>query len=72
MIVSGPAIQRARELAGLKQDEVATKIGVHRATVAGWESDKPANKPSAANFKALCKLLKVSQHELILVAEEAA
>lgn len=71
-IINGPAVKLARELAGLTQEDVASRLKVHRATVAGWERASPINKPSGVNFKALCKLLKVRQRDLLLTTEEAA
>lgn len=66
----GAAIRRARELAGLTQDALARKLRVDRSAVAHWENGK--TQPSARNFKALRRALRVTAESLMVVPDEQA
>ena len=50
-------IKAARVNKGLKQNDVATAIGVDRKTVGSWESGK--TMPNPKHIEPLCKLLGV-------------
>lgn len=51
-----PAVRRAiREAAGVTQQRIADEIGVHRMTVARWESG--ARQPKGADASAYAALL---------------
>ena len=54
----GEKLKEARKNAGLSQEELAERIGVSRAAVAKWETDK--GLPDIDNLKAMAGLLDVS------------
>ena len=54
----GEKIKEARKKTGLSQEELAEIIGISRAAVAKWETDK--GLPDIENLKAIAKLLDVS------------
>ncbi|OLT46470.1 hypothetical protein BJF85_16630 [Saccharomonospora sp. CUA-673] len=70
--MNGPAVKRAREMAGLTQGELAATLGVDRSTVGHWESTRRPDEPSAPNFKRLCKVLRVKAADLLAVPSDKA
>lgn len=68
--VDGGAIRRAREMAGLTQEALARKLHVDRSSIAHWESGK--TQPSAKNFKALRRALRVTAESLLAVTDDKA
>lgn len=54
----GEKFKEARKKTGLSQEELAEIIGISRAAVAKWETDK--GLPDIENLKAIAKLLDVS------------
>ena len=59
----GEKLKDARKNAGLSQEELAERIGVSRAAVAKWETDK--GLPDIDNLKAIAGLLDVSVDYLL-------
>ena len=59
----GEKLKEARKKSGLSQEELSVLIGVSRAAVAKWESDK--GMPDIENLKTLAKLLDVSTDYLL-------
>ncbi len=59
----GEKLKEARKMAGLSQEELAERIGVSRAAVAKWETDK--GLPDIGNLKAVAALLDVSVDYLL-------
>lgn len=53
----------ARDLAGYSQDEAADAIGVSRAMLSYWESEK--RRPSDAQMLALARLYRISMSDLL-------
>jgi DNA-binding XRE family transcriptional regulator len=70
--IDGPALKRAREMAGYTQEQVASRIGVDRSTVGHWESTKRPDQPSAPRFKLLCRVLKVERESLLVAPHDRA
>ncbi|WP_027944237.1 helix-turn-helix transcriptional regulator [Amycolatopsis taiwanensis] len=68
--IDGRKVQQAREFAGLTQEGLGKKIGVDRSTVSFWESG--TKSPRGANFRALCKVLKVKPSDLVASNDQAA
>lgn len=68
--VDGPGIKATREMRGLTQEAVATKIGVDRSAIAHWETSK--TQPNAENYRDLCKVLKVKPETLLVVPDDQA
>lgn len=66
------AIRTARKRAGLRQQDVADRLGVHNSAVCGWETGR--YDPDPRNAIRLCKLLKGLRFEDIypLPQEQAA
>lgn len=56
-------IKKLREAAGLRQYELANRIGVKQASVSAWESG--AAMPSAANLIKLADILDCTVDELL-------
>jgi putative transcriptional regulator len=56
-------LKRLRERRGLTQAQLATRIGVHRVTVATWETGR--YRPSIDLLPRLAKALKVSVADLL-------
>lgn len=54
----GEKLKDARKKSGLSQEELAERIGVSRAAIAKWETDK--GLPDIENLKAIAGLLDVS------------
>lgn len=54
---SGEAAKQAREVAGLKPEAVAEMVGVHRASVYGWEAGR---EPQMRHALGLADLYDVS------------
>ena len=59
----GEKLKEARKNIGLSQEELSELIGVSRAAVAKWESDK--GLPDIENLKTVAKLLDVSTDYLL-------
>jgi len=57
-------LRAARVNAGLTQSEVGDILGRQAATVSAWETG--ANRISADDFVALCRLYQVSSDDIIL------
>lgn len=72
LMVSGPQIKQWRELRGLTQEQLADRLGIARPTLANWESTDPRRQPTATNFKALCRVLRVKASELLVVSDDTA
>lgn len=49
--------QKARELSGLKQSQIAEKLGVKPSTVSRWETG--ADLPDDSRLPEICKILRV-------------
>lgn len=56
-------IKRLREAAGLRQYELAERMGVKQASVSAWESGQAM--PSAANLLKLADVLDCTVDELL-------
>lgn len=56
-------IKRLREAAGLRQYELAERMGVKQASVSAWESGQAM--PSAANLVKLADILDCTVDELL-------
>lgn len=56
-------IKRLREAAGLRQYELAERMGVKQASVSAWESGQAM--PSAANLVKLADILDCSVDEIL-------
>ena len=56
-------IKRLREAAGLRQYELAERMGVKQASVSAWESGQAM--PSAANLLKLADILDCTVDELL-------
>ena len=56
-------IKKLREAAGLRQYELADRMGVKQASVSAWESG--AAMPSAANLMKLADILQCSVDALL-------
>lgn len=57
-------IKAARQNKGLSQEALADAIGVHRQSIADWETGRYV--PSGSNLSKLCKVLKVKPASLII------
>lgn len=68
--IDGTKLRHTRELAGLHQEDLAEKIGVDRSAVAYWESE--TYQPGPPNFRALCRILRVRQADLLAVDDDQA
>ena len=56
-------IARLRRKQGLRQEDVASKIGVHVLTVSRWE--RGITEPNLSELKKLCEVLDVSLEDLL-------
>lgn len=65
----GNELRKAREAAGLTQEEVSFRAGVHRTYVSLLERDKKS--PTVAVLLRLCAALGVRASELIRRVEES-
>lgn len=65
----GERLRELRKKAGLTQEELAYKVGVHETTIRGWETTK--RLPHASELKKLAAILHVSEDELLNGAPEA-
>ena len=64
MSTLGERIKNARKALGLKQDELAKKIGVKaNGVISNWERDQ--NKPDAEQVVKLCHALQISAEDLL-------
>lgn len=59
----GTRVRAARLAAGLTQTEVGDAVGVGKAAISNWESER--NGPNVSQLRALCELLCVSADALI-------
>lgn len=59
----GEKLKQARKDAGLRQEELAEKLGVSRSAVAKWETDK--GMPDIGNLKLIAQFLHVSADLLL-------
>ena len=59
----GQRLVAARERKGIKQSELADKLGVSKTCINYWEKDK--RQPNVIDVKNLCDVLDVSGNELI-------
>lgn len=59
----GEKLKQARMKAGLKQEELAQKIGVSRQTVSNWENDR--SYPDLGSAVKLSNLYRISMDELL-------
>ncbi len=57
------SIRALREAAGMKQYELAARMGVKQASVCAWESGE--NYPSVENLKKLADIFQCSIDELL-------
>lgn len=62
-------LKKIRLASGMKQAEVAEKVGVAKNTYCNWESGK--REPSILKIKALAKLFGVSVDYLVGLEEDA-
>lgn len=58
----GRRLRDARLAAGLSQEEVATRLGVHKVTVSNWERE--VNRPRDAQFRRLAELFNTTPQSL--------
>lgn len=70
MISLGNRIRKARENAGVTQEELAERIGVSRSAVARWELGEI--EPKLKNLVALAVELEVSTDELLGISGQKA
>lgn len=56
------SIKAARVNAGLTQEELAKKMGVHRLTIASWEANPASMKIKEA--ESMCSILGVSFNQI--------
>lgn len=61
-------LRKYRKLAGLKQEELAQKLGKTRSVISNWE--KGINRPDADTIAKICAILKVTPNELLGWDEE--
>ena len=59
----GERLRELRKKAGLTQEELAYKVGVHETTIRGWETTK--RLPHASELRKLAAILHVSEEELL-------
>lgn len=59
----GTRIRYFRELRGLNQKELASRIGVSNSRISNWEQG--INRPDADTLVLLCQVLEVSADELL-------
>ncbi|WP_329069041.1 helix-turn-helix domain-containing protein [Amycolatopsis sp. NBC_01480] len=60
--IDGEKIRQAREVAGLTQAKLAAILRIAPSTVGHWEIGN--RSPVGANFRALCKALRITPAEL--------
>lgn len=58
-----PLMKQRRKHLNLRQEDVAEALGVHRSTVASWETGRAS--PEARLILPLAELLKVSSDDLL-------
>ena len=51
--MTGPQVKRIRQALGLTQQQFADRLGVHKVTVAKWETDAQGMRGPAARLIAL-------------------
>lgn len=61
------SIKAARVNAGLTQEELAKKMGVHRLTIASWEANPASMKIKEA--ESMCSILGVSFNQIFFDRE---
>ena len=57
------SIKALREAAGMKQYELATRVGVSQASVCAWESGE--NRPTVENLMKLADIFQCSMDEVL-------
>ena len=65
----GQELRKAREAAGLSQEQLAFEAGVHRTYVSLLERDKKS--PTLAVLFRVCKALNISASQLIASVEKS-
>jgi transcriptional regulator with XRE-family HTH domain len=68
--IDGEKIRQAREDAGLTQAKLAAILCTAPSTVGHWEIG--SRSPIGANFRALCKALRITPAELIVDEPDVA
>lgn len=58
------SLKAARVNAGFSQNEVATRLNRTKETISNWENGKVSMR--AEDFKALCSLYQISEHDIFL------
>lgn len=61
--MTGTNIRELRKAQGLKQSELAEKIGVSQKTISSWEIGR--TEPTMKDVSAMCKLFDVSVDQLV-------
>lgn len=61
--MTGTNIRELRKAQGLKQSELAEKIGVSQKTISSWEIGR--TEPTMRDVSAMCKLFGVSVDQLV-------
>lgn len=56
LVTPGELVKTARLRAGMKQQELADLLNVHRNTVGAWENPRDTAEPSASQFFAVMRL----------------
>jgi transcriptional regulator with XRE-family HTH domain len=63
----GQIVRKCRLDSGLKLHEVAKKVGTHKGYVSGIENGK-VSPPSVKFIKKFCRLFKLAERDMIMVA----
>lgn len=56
LVTPGELVKTARLRAGMKQQELADRLDVHRNTVGAWENPRDTAEPSARQFFEIIKV----------------
>ena len=64
----GKRIKSLRALHGMKQEDLALKLGVSISTICGWEKD--TYEPSLKNMKMLCDLFHITPNRLLGIGNQ--
>lgn len=64
MHTTGAELQEAREAAGLTQEQVAERMGLHRVTIANWEARARVANPKADRYLRAVRELATQAREL--------
>lgn len=65
----GAELRKAREAAGLSQEKLAFKAGVHRTYISMLERGKAS--PTLDTFLRVCKVLRVRASDIVRKLEDA-